>query len=304
MLFINIERSTFTLQERIQIDSARPRDMLQGLGFVLRWSFGSLPHCLLFGRVGLSVNCWDCWVVRGRQLTQKTHLSTCEWDRMTLSLVWRSRFPSTCLLDNVSKTHSPNWRAGNPPIRKLASGEIFSDSALLWETAVCFLHIHQHGTNVCDPNTHNTPLTLILNLACHLQMKRPGINQNCYLQSASHTRELSVNLCLIDVIDQDSVQEPCRCHLRRWSTLLCECCFASFFVFDVVSPEHDSPLVLLEVFCKFGVLQVTEVHQVRDVDCCSIFLRLTDDFRVGFCNCSPSSSTATLASGTFKASWT
>ena len=40
-----------------------------GLGFVLSWSFESLPQCLRIRRVGLSLNCWECWVVRG-QLTQ------------------------------------------------------------------------------------------------------------------------------------------------------------------------------------------------------------------------------------------
>ena len=36
-----------------------------GLGFVLFWSFESLPQCLRIRRVGLSLNCWECWVVRG-----------------------------------------------------------------------------------------------------------------------------------------------------------------------------------------------------------------------------------------------
>ena len=35
----------------------------------------------------------------------------------------------------------------------------------------------------------------------------------------------------------------------------------------MLGPEHDSLLLFLEVFRKFGVLQVTEVHQVREVDC-------------------------------------
>ena len=65
-----IEWSRFTLSNKpIQIDSVRSRDVPSGLGFVLFWSFESLPQCLRIRRVGLSLNCWECWVVRG-QLTQ------------------------------------------------------------------------------------------------------------------------------------------------------------------------------------------------------------------------------------------
>ena len=32
-----------------------------------------------------------------------------------------------------------------------------ADSALLWETAVCFLHVHEVGTNVYGPKTHSKP---------------------------------------------------------------------------------------------------------------------------------------------------
>ena len=39
-------------------------------------------------------------------------------------------------------------------------------------------------------------------------------------------------------------------------------------------------LVFLEVFCNIGVLQVSEVHRVRDLNCFSILLGLTDDFRL------------------------
>ena len=58
---------------------------------------------------------------------------------------------------NTSITKSQRSRAGTPSMRKPASSEIISDSALLSETAVCFLHIHEMGTNVCDPNTHSEP---------------------------------------------------------------------------------------------------------------------------------------------------
>ena len=46
----------------------------------------------------------------------------------------------------------------------------------------------------------------------------------------------------------------------------------SSFVFDVVLQEHNSLLVFWEVFYKFGVLQVTEVHHIRQGTCFSIHL--------------------------------
>ena len=53
--------------------------------------------------------------------------------------------------------HSPhNCNAGVPFSLKPASIDIVSDSALLCETAVCFLHIKEIPTNVCDLNAHNT----------------------------------------------------------------------------------------------------------------------------------------------------
>ena len=39
-------------------------------------------------------------------------------------------------------------------------------------------------------------------------------------------------------------------------------------------------MYFLEAFCKFGVLSVTAVHQIRDLNCSSMLLRLTDDFRL------------------------
>ena len=98
-----------------------------------------------------------------------------------------------------------------------------------------------------------------------------------------------------------------RCHLGRWSTLLREYCSVSCFVFDVVVWERNSPLVFLVVFCKFGVLQVTEVHQIRDVNCSSILLRFDLTFFTSqaghFFRFSHPFSTAALASGIFTASW-
>ena len=79
-------------------------------------------------------------------------------------------------------------------------------------------------------------------------------------------------------------------------------------------PEHDSPLIFLEVLCKFKVHQVTEVHQVPEADCFSTFIRLAErplpcfdlfrhKLRVCFVNFSHFWSTAALASGIFKATW-
>ena len=45
----------------------------------------------------------------------------------------------------------------------------------------------------------------------------------------------------------------------------------------------SSELASLEVFSKFLVLQVTEVPQIREVNCFSILLRLTYDNGLGFC---------------------
>ena len=56
----------------------------------------------------------------------------------------------------------------------------------------------------------------------------------------------------------DGVQESCRYHLRRWRTLLCE---------TLPCLPCSSELASLEVFCKFGVLQVTDVHQIRELNC-------------------------------------
>ena len=45
-------------------------------------------------------------------------------------------------------------------------------------------------------------------------------------------------------------------------------------------PEYDSPFILLALFRTFSVLQVTNVHQVREVDGFSVLLLLTRDFRL------------------------
>ena len=55
-----------------------------------------------------------------------------------------------------------------------------------------------------------------------------------------------------------------------------------FFVFDVILPQHSLRLVFLMVSCKCCVLQVTDVHKVREVYYFSIKTGLTNDFRLGF----------------------
>ena len=37
------------------------------------------------------------------------------------------------------------------------SSDMMSAAVLLWDTSVCFLQVHEIGTNVCDPNIHITP---------------------------------------------------------------------------------------------------------------------------------------------------
>ena len=50
----------------------------------------------------------------------------------------------------------------------------------------------------------------------------------------------------------------------------------------IVPQEHNSPFVVLEVCCKFYILQVTEVRRVREMDCVSVFLPTLDNFCRGF----------------------
>ena len=153
-----------------------------GLGFVLFWSFESLPQCLRIRRVGLSLNCWECWVVRG-QLTQKycQNVSETEW---LFRACDAQSFPWLAYWMSFQDIHQIEELVIHPHVNLRLAKK--SDSALLWETAVCFLHIHEIGTNVCGPNTHSKPPDVdFYNLASHLQMKHPGINQVCNLQSDS-----------------------------------------------------------------------------------------------------------------------
>ena len=46
-------------------------------------------------------------------------------------------------------------------------------------------------------------------------------------------------------------------------------------------PEHDSPFMLLAMLRTFSVLQMTNVHQAREVDGFSVLLLLTRDFLFG-----------------------
>ena len=58
---------------------------------------------------------------------------------------------------NTSMLVSQRLNAGIPSIRRPASDEIISASALPCETAVCFLHDHEIGPHVWFPNMQNTP---------------------------------------------------------------------------------------------------------------------------------------------------
>ena len=128
----------------------------QGLGFVLYLSFGSLPHCLRKSRVGLREGCWECWVEHG-QLTQEhnwqnVNETECLFRVCDAQGFWRLAycimFPRhTLKIEELVMIH-PNVNL---------SSDIISDSAMLWETAVCFLHIQEMGTNVCDADTNNKP---------------------------------------------------------------------------------------------------------------------------------------------------
>ena len=77
------------------------------------------------------------------------------------------------------------------------------------------------------------------------------------------------------------VQESFRCRLKRWGIQLSEYRSVSFIVLDSVSQEHNSFLLLFGVLSKFGIHQVTLVHQSFDVDCFPILLRLKDYFGLG-----------------------
>ena len=58
---------------------------------------------------------------------------------------------------------------------KPASSHWISDSALLWDTAGCFLHIQEIGANVWDPNTQNTSYCSlgVLRITCKRSMLKP-----------------------------------------------------------------------------------------------------------------------------------
>ena len=61
------------------------------------------------------------------------------------------------IFSRTETIRSHNSTAGNPSNLSPVSKEMISDSAELWETAVCFLHIQFVGTNVWLPKTHNVP---------------------------------------------------------------------------------------------------------------------------------------------------
>ena len=205
---------------------------------------------------------------------------------MTLSRLWRSRSPTAGLLDNVSKTHSQNWTAGDPAIRERNN---FRLCTAVRNCGLLLAHPRNGNKRVWSWNAQKTSWRWFLNLASHLQMKHLGINQVCNLLSdfPRHTIAYSFGAS-VDVIDLaifchnlcsilslivtsgsfghfDSSEMP-RSFERvskkfaaaTWDAeapCSVNTALYSFFVFGVVLPEHISPLVNLELFCKFGVLQ-------------------------------------------------
>ena len=82
----------------------------------------------------------------------------CQWN----GLLFRTSFLGLVCIAvsfverNTSITTSKRSRAGSPSVRSPASNEIISDSAGLWDTVVCALHIQLMGTNVRLPKIHKT----------------------------------------------------------------------------------------------------------------------------------------------------
>ena len=181
----------------------------EDLGFVICWSLGSLPPCLRISRVGLSVTCWECWVVR-RQLTQKhncQNVSETEWPFAIMTL----QVSLGCLLDmfprHILHTEvlviNPYVNLRRP--KKIQTLHCCEKQRL----ASCTSTKLEKQTRVIQVRTINL-LTLMLNLASRLQMKLPGTSQ--VLQSSiwlATWQKLSVILCLIDVIYQ-SLATLCR----------------------------------------------------------------------------------------------
>ena len=194
------------------------------LGFVHCWSFGSLPHSLricrerarALGNVGRNmVNELKCKDLSSRDSTllgpqqgreihkPRVREKKCECDGLTLSRLWRSRFPLADLPDNVSNPHSHNCRAGKPSIHKPASSEIISDPALLWETAVCFLHIHEIGLNVRGPKYAQQPPDVDSESRISPANEASSIDQICDFQfDVPHDRVACSSWFLNDVIYQ------------------------------------------------------------------------------------------------------
>ena len=65
-------------------------------------------------------------------------------------------FGTLWVVPSTSMTKSHKSSAGKPSTRKPASNDMISDSAELWDTDVCFLHIQRIGANVRLPKMHKT----------------------------------------------------------------------------------------------------------------------------------------------------
>ena len=83
-----------------------------------------------------------------------------------------------------------------PSIRRLAPSGMISDSALLWNTADCFLHIQDRGTRVLERKYTGCLLTLSWSPAVHPKMKLSEKAKFAVVNLNSHISDLSVcSLC-------------------------------------------------------------------------------------------------------------
>ena len=123
---------------------------------------GLLPFIIILITASLSSNTYN----KASRLADWTFEGTESMSCITSILLWDLFFPLTgCpvrsetweIFPKTETIRSHNSRAGKPSSLNPVSKEIISDSVELWETDVCFLHIHLIGTNVWLPKMHNVP---------------------------------------------------------------------------------------------------------------------------------------------------
>ena len=78
------------------------------------------------------------------------------------------------------------------------------------------------------------------------------------------------------------VPEICRCHLGRWSSLLCSHGLVSFFLIDVVPPGAQPSLDFWRCFACSAFCKFTRCIKFARWTVFPSFFRLTDDFGHGF----------------------